>query len=192
MTLISQSSSTDIIRASDLVLPTAVTRTLGNLAKENIFSALSNQNKNGWLTKEEVAKLGEIIAEASETSEGLEILRVTLEGNLMHMKSEDILSSSATNESLDKQEQDLVLKTLKRAHRRGRIGKKELQISLQVVINAMTKAEVLAIMVSVIRGDDEIAILASAEKAETEVMSVTHAMRASRHDTRGDDNQSFR
>ena len=86
----------------------------------------------------------------------------------------------------------MVLKTLKRAHRRGRIGKKELQISLQVVINAMTKAEVLAIMVSVIRGDDEIAILASAEKAETEVMSVTHAIRAaSRHDTRGDDNQSF-
>ena len=56
----------------------------------------------------------------------------------------------------------------------------------------MTKAEALAIMVSVIRGDDEKDIAISAEKAETEVMSVTHAVRAaSRHDERRNHDGDF-
>ena len=72
------------------------------------------------------------------------------------MKNEEVLKSpSATNEVFDANEQDIILKCLKRAHRRDLLDKKRLQTCIRVVTNAMTKAEALAIMVSVIRGDDE-------------------------------------
>ena len=176
-TLIAGYDSSEIIRASDVVLPTAATRRLGNLAKENILAAI--KNNNSWLNTDEIDRIGDYIGKVDETSEGLEILRMSLAGKLLETSLQDIKeSSSAQTEIFDTEERDKVLASIKACREALRLDAKQEQVCLSATSSAMTKAEALAILVSIVRGDDAVAVAQAADQAETEVMSVTHAIRA--------------
>ena len=92
--LIGGHDRSEIIRASDIILPTAATRKLGNLAKENIFSAIAS--KRSWMKDEEVDMIGRFMGEVSETSEALEILRTTMTGKLLTTSFDDIVNCESS------------------------------------------------------------------------------------------------